>query len=119
MVPEYARDVKKWDEDTSAIFIDIFNNINEFIRERMMIKENWSEIFKSCDVVALLGLVDTCHGHIVDLTVDDSEARMIANNATATMRMRSGQSVSDFKKSFEIRSRFKEPDAPYYLHICK
>lgn len=58
IVSEYARDVKNGDKDSSAIFIDICNNIYEVISERMMLKEGGSDIYKYCDVVALLDLVD-------------------------------------------------------------
>ncbi len=76
----------------------------------MMLKPDWDDIFGSRDVVRLLDTVELCHGKMVDLTFDDSEARVNCNAVIANLKMKSGQSVSDFKKevkaAFDARARF-------------
>ncbi len=102
-----------------AIFIDLWNNIHDSIRERMMLRADWDTIWENRDVIGLLNTVDACHGKLIDTSEDKEVARMLAYEAIINLKMRQGQSVSDFKKdvkaAFEHQARCKregEPEAP-------
>lgn len=98
--------------------MELWNNtlFHTVIQERIMLRSNWYEVERTRDVVELLNMVDVCHGKLVDLNQDDATARVLANEAISNLKMRSGQSVADFKKdvkaAYELRARYNRQGEP-------